>query len=83
MGRHLWVRDCFCVSSGTVTDEVIKEYIERQDTPRYDGFDIADDAQELCRLQPIENSIEDLLKETPLRYAIIGHKGAVIHFHFR
>ena len=30
---------------GTVTDEVIKEYIEHQDKPRDDGFNITDDAQ--------------------------------------
>ncbi len=29
-GRHLWARGSFCVSSGNVTDEVIKEYIENQ-----------------------------------------------------
>jgi|ERR1700742_351689 len=29
-GRHIWARGYFCVSSGNVTDEVIKEYIENQ-----------------------------------------------------
>jgi putative transposase len=29
-GRHLWARGYFCVSSGNVTDEVIKQYIEEQ-----------------------------------------------------
>jgi putative transposase len=29
-GRHLWARGYFCVSSGNVTDEVIKEYIANQ-----------------------------------------------------
>lgn len=29
-GRHLWARGYFCVSSGEVTDEVIKLYIENQ-----------------------------------------------------
>lgn len=29
-GRHMWARGYFCVSSGNVTDEVIKEYIEHQ-----------------------------------------------------
>lgn len=29
-GRHLWARGCFCRSSGPVTDEVVKEYIENQ-----------------------------------------------------
>ena len=29
-GRHLWARGYFCCSSGNVTDEVIKQYIEQQ-----------------------------------------------------
>jgi putative transposase len=29
-GRHLWARGYFAASSGNVTDEVIKEYIESQ-----------------------------------------------------
>ncbi len=28
--RHVWARGYFCCSSGNVTDEVIKEYIEHQ-----------------------------------------------------
>jgi len=27
-GQHLWARGYFCASSGTVTDEMIKEYLE-------------------------------------------------------
>ena len=30
-GQHLWARGYFAASVGTVTDEVVKEYIERQD----------------------------------------------------
>lgn len=30
-GRHLWARGYFCASSGNVTDEVVKQYIETQD----------------------------------------------------
>jgi len=30
-GRHVWARGYFCCSSGNVTDEVIKQYIENQD----------------------------------------------------
>ena len=30
-GRHLWARGYFAVSTGNVTDEIISEYIERQD----------------------------------------------------
>ena len=29
-GRHLWARGYFAASSGNVTDEVIKQYIESQ-----------------------------------------------------
>ena len=29
-GRHVWARGYFCCSSGNVTDEVIKSYIENQ-----------------------------------------------------
>ena len=34
-GRHIWARGYFAASSGNVTDEVIKQYIESQgqDTP--------------------------------------------------
>ena len=30
-GRHLWARGHLAVSSGTITDEMIKEYLEEQD----------------------------------------------------
>jgi putative transposase len=30
-GQHLWARGYFVATSGTVTDEIIKEYIENQD----------------------------------------------------
>jgi putative transposase len=30
-GRHLWARGYFCCSSGNVTDDVIKAYIEGQE----------------------------------------------------
>ena len=39
-GQHLWARGYFCASSGTVTDEMIKAYIEQQDVPPDDGFRI-------------------------------------------
>jgi len=29
-GRHVWARGYFCCSSGNVTDEVVKQYIEDQ-----------------------------------------------------
>ncbi len=37
-GRHLWARGYFCVSSGNVTDEVIKEYIENQNHDQDSDF---------------------------------------------
>ena len=44
-GQHLWARGYFCASSGTVTDEMIKAYIEQQKVPPDDGFSVADEAQ--------------------------------------
>ena len=35
-GRHLWARGYFVCSSGNVTDEVIKQYIETQDVEPQD-----------------------------------------------
>ena len=45
-GRHLWARGYLAVSSGTITDEMIREYIEEQE-----GEQIADDSR-----FPIDNS---------------------------
>jgi putative transposase len=39
-GRHLWARGYLAVSSGTITDEMIKEYIEEQE-----GEQISDDSR--------------------------------------
>tara|TARA_B100001059_G_scaffold218411_1_gene238555 strand:+ start:538 stop:756 length:219 start_codon:yes stop_codon:yes gene_type:complete len=33
-GRHLWARGYFVCTTGNVTDEVIKEYIELQEVER-------------------------------------------------
>ena len=44
-GQHLWARGYFCASSGTVTDEMIKAYIEQQREPPEDGFTVAGEAQ--------------------------------------
>jgi REP-associated tyrosine transposase len=41
-GRHLWARGYFAVSSGNVTDEVIKMYIENQDKETDDDFRISE-----------------------------------------
>ena len=37
-GRHFWARGYFCCSSGNVTDEVIKAYIEGQQQDHDDDF---------------------------------------------
>jgi putative transposase len=39
-GRHLWARGYFCVSSGKVTDEVIKKYIESQNEEENEDFKV-------------------------------------------
>ena len=40
-GQHLWARGYWVVSSGNVTDEVWKEYIENQKPPEPDdNFDV-------------------------------------------
>ena len=39
-GRHFWGRGYLAVSSGTITDEMIREYIEEQE-----GEQIADDGR--------------------------------------
>ena len=39
-GKHLWARGYLAVSSGTITDEMIQEYIKQQE-----GEQIADDSQ--------------------------------------
>ena len=44
-GQHLWARGYFAVSSGTITDEAIMEYIKHQDEDeekRGDSFTIVD-----------------------------------------
>lgn len=39
-GRHVWARGYLAVSSGTITDEMIREYIDEQE-----GEQIADDSR--------------------------------------
>ena len=39
-GNHVWARGYFCVSSGNVSDEVIKEYIEKQGRERDEDFSV-------------------------------------------
>ena len=43
-GRHVWARGYFCRSSGNVTDEVIKAYIENQCHDHDDTFSIEGEA---------------------------------------
>ena len=43
-GRHFWARGYFCCSSGKVTDEVIKQYIEGQDCASDDNFKVDGEA---------------------------------------
>ena len=35
-GQHLWARGYFCASAGAVTDEMIREYVERHQGPAPD-----------------------------------------------
>ena len=44
-GRHIWARGYFCATSGTVTDEMIKAYIEQHEGPPVGDFLVADEAQ--------------------------------------
>jgi putative transposase len=46
-GQHLWARGYFCATAGTITDEMIKAYIEQQDRPPEDNFRVADGDQQL------------------------------------
>ena len=42
-GRHLWARGYFVATAGTVTDEVVAQYIENQDAEaEEDGFKITE-----------------------------------------
>lgn len=38
-GRHLWSRGYFVATTGTVTEEVIREYIRFQSEPHPEGDD--------------------------------------------
>ena len=35
-GRHFWARGYFCVTSGELTEEMIKEYLEHHFEPKVD-----------------------------------------------
>jgi putative transposase len=51
-GRHLWARGYFCCSSGNVTDEVIKAYIENQDHETDGDFRIEGEAEPKATPKP-------------------------------
>ena len=55
-GRHLWARGYLAVSSGTVTDEMIKAYIDEQQ---------GETVQEESRFQIDESSTPRLVAEGP------------------
>ena len=43
-GSHIWARGYFAVSTGNVTDELIAEYIDKQDIEQKDDdFKISDE----------------------------------------
>ena len=46
-GRHLWARGYFAASSGNITDEVVKHYIETQDlqSSSDDNFKIGEESR--------------------------------------
>lgn len=44
-GRHIWAREYFCVSSGNVTDEVIKEYIANQNHEGDEDFKVEGESE--------------------------------------
>ncbi len=42
-GRHLWARGYFVATSGNVTDDVLRRYIEEQDVePEDDDFKVTE-----------------------------------------
>ena len=44
-GRHFWARGYFCCSSGNVTDEMVIQYIEKQDATSDDNFKVEGDGE--------------------------------------
>lgn len=41
-GQHLWARGYFCATVGSVTEEMIKQYIENQGKDDDDTFKVTD-----------------------------------------
>ena len=44
-GRHLWARGYFCATTGIVTDEMVKAYIDQQDHPPENTFRVSGESQ--------------------------------------
>ena len=44
-GQHLWARGYFCATTGTVTDEMVKAYIDQQARPPEDTFGISEESR--------------------------------------
>ena len=44
-GRHIWACGYYCASSGTVTEEMIKDYIDQHERPPEGDFRVTDEAQ--------------------------------------
>ena len=42
-GQHLWARGYFCATVGSVTDEMVREYIESQEEEAKNTFKVADE----------------------------------------
>ena len=46
-GRHVWGRGFFVVSTGNVTDDIVREYIEKQDVIKPDNnFKVSDGSEQ-------------------------------------
>ena len=44
-GQHMWARGYFCATVGSVTDEMIREYIANQHEEKVETFKVADELQ--------------------------------------
>ena len=46
-GRHVWGRGFFVASTGNVTDDIVREYIEKQDVIKPDdNFKVSDGGEQ-------------------------------------
>ena len=43
-GQHLWARGYFCATVGSVTDEMVREYIANQEEEASNTFKVADES---------------------------------------